>query len=334
MCTHARLYLVLPETLVMVRKMNRYVIDTDGGVDDAVALLVALRLSDVRVEVITTVAGNVGIKQSTANTLRVLEQLRLTGVTNLPLVAQGESMPLRVPQETATHVHGDDGLGNVAHMFKYDIEMLSGDSAVNVLVDLACTYGEGLTLVTLGPLTNVARAVLKAPDVMRGVGGVVMMGGCFDRKGNTTPVSEFNVYVDPHAVQVVLNSGMPITIVPLDVTEQVRLMRTDLDLFSGAPFGPFLEAVTESYMRFHEVSCGFYGCYVHDALAVAVAFDDGLVEKAVAHVAVEAESRVTRGAMVAEFNEAGQTRCPVNAQVCINIDESCFHEWMGNRLLL
>src|SRR5215471_874535 len=208
-------------------------IDTDPGIDDALALMLAMRSPELRVELITTVAGNVSVQMATANVRRMLAVL---GPPVWPVVAQGAARPLRRPLHTARTFHGGDGLGGVTALRHADgspyyptpEQPIARRQAVQHLLQLVQHYGPDLTVIALGPLTNVARAVQLSPATMRQLGSLVIMGGAIGVPGNASPVAEFNIFVDPHAADVVFRAGLPITLVPLDVTTQVRLTRAFL----------------------------------------------------------------------------------------------------------
>ncbi|MBI3579559.1 MAG: nucleoside hydrolase, partial [Ignavibacteriales bacterium] len=199
-------------------------IDTDTGVDDALALILALRSPELSVKAITTVAGNVEVQKCTRNVFTVLEWLK---VQNLPLVAQGAERPLRQKLVTAPEVHGNDGLGNISS--GKQAKQKTSRTAVKVILDSCNQWGKKLTIVAIGPLTNLAQAWKKDSKSLAKVGRIVSMGGAFRVPGNTGPVAEFNYFVDPDAAHVLLNTGLPITVVPLDLTHQIVLMRREME---------------------------------------------------------------------------------------------------------
>lgn len=282
-------------------------IDTDPGVDDALALMLALRSPELRVELITTVAGNVPIEAATANARRILGLLH---PPTLPVLAQGAARPLRRPLHTATSVHGLDGLGGLTTLRRPDGTLryplpdkpLVRRQAVQHLLDLVRRHGPALTIIALGPLTNIARAIQQAPEVMRQVGRLIIMGGAVRVPGNVSATAEFNIYVDPHAAASVLTSGLPITLIPLDVTRQVRL--TDAFLratIHGA--GTVLAQATRQMTR-HLLHGPQQGMAMHDPLAVAVAIDASLVRTTSLPLAVETQGQQTLGMTVADWRDA------------------------------
>ncbi|GIX47576.1 MAG: hypothetical protein KatS3mg131_1787 [Candidatus Tectimicrobiota bacterium] len=276
-------------------------IDTDPGVDDALALMLALRSPELRVELITTVAGNVPVTTATANVLRLLA---LLAPARWPPVAQGAARPLRYPLHTALDVHGPDGLGGITALRQDDgqpryplpSQPRPSRQAVSRLVELVARYRGELTLIALGPLTNIARAIQRAPDTMRTLGQLVIMGGAIGVPGNVTPAAEFNVFVDPHAAEVVLGAGIPTLLVPLDVTRQVRLTHAFLERAGrGSRLAQAVRDLTRALLRREPE-----GLPLHDPLAVAVALDPSLVCTQVLPLGVETRGQLTRGMTIAD----------------------------------
>ncbi|MBI5464660.1 MAG: nucleoside hydrolase, partial [Ignavibacteriales bacterium] len=186
-------------------------IDTDAGVDDALALILALRSPEARVEAITTVAGNVEVQLCTRNVHRVLE---IVEPRRAPRVAQGASHPLQRKLITAPEVHGDDGLGNTLPKLRTTLRVRN--LAVQEIISFCTRWQRRGTIISLGPLTNIALALRKNKAALKNAGSIISMGGAFFVPGNTGPVAEFNYFVDPEAVKEVLASGVRLTIVPLN----------------------------------------------------------------------------------------------------------------------
>ncbi len=255
--------------------MSRTVIDTDPGIDDALALLVAWDAPELQVDAITTVAGNVPVDVGTINVFRLLA---LRPPRRRPVVAIGASAPLARPLNTATRYHGEDGLGDLPDWPAVTIAADRRDAAT-VIREAARTAGADLTLVALGPLTNVAVALIADRDAFHGVGRLIVMGGAVDVPGNVTPTAEFNMSVDPEAAAVVFDAGLPIDLVPLDATRQAVLERTDLEAALVRSVGPVasrIAAFTERGFRV-DTARGSRGMVLHDPLAVGVAIDASLV---------------------------------------------------------
>ncbi|MGB2867889.1 MAG: nucleoside hydrolase [Bacteroidota bacterium] len=271
-----------------------FLIDTDTGVDDALALMLALRSQEISVKAITTVAGNVEVMKCTRN---VQTLIRLLQLKNPPQVAQGARKPLTRKLFMAPEVHGKDGLGNTQGPVRKNHKHIRGD-AVSVIIECCRRYGKQLTIVALGPLTNIALAWRKNPGALRKIRRIVTMGGAFDVRGNTGPVAEFNYYVDPEAAQIILDSGLPITMIPLDLTEQVVAMRIEWEeraKRSAGRLAKFILQMTNTYMLYHKKTEGFYGAYLHDPVAVAAAIDPTLVKSRKSYVEVDTNGFLTRG---------------------------------------
>jgi inosine-uridine nucleoside N-ribohydrolase len=282
-------------------------IDTDPGIDDALALMLALRSPELRVELITTVAGNVPVHTATANARRVLAWLAPPA---WPVVAQGAGRPLRRPLHTATTFHGGDGLGGVTALRHADgspyypvpAQPAARRQAAQRLLQLVQHYGRDLTVIALGPLTNVARAIQLSPTTMQQLGRLVIMGGAIGVPGNVSPVAEFNVFVDPHAADVVFRAGLPITLVPLDVTCQVRLTRAFLRHAHQGAEASLVQVthhLTQQPLHSQEQSMA-----MHDPLAVAVTIDPSLVTFTSLPVCVETRGLHTIGMTVADRRPA------------------------------
>ena len=272
--------------------MTPAVIDTDPGIDDALALLLAWNSPELRVDALTTVAGNVPVELASTNALRLLA-LRRPSPT--PLVVGGASSPLARPLTTATRYHGEDGLGDLAD-WPAVASLPTSPDAATVIVDAARRHGRELTLIALGPLTNVALA-LKADAASVGrIGRVVVMGGAVDVPGNVTPAAEFNMHVDPEAAHRVLAAGLPLELVPLDATRQAVLPRTGLRAALARSPGVIasrIQAFSERAFRIGHAD-GEQGMALHDPLAVGVAFDPSLVKWEAIRLAIGPDGETMR----------------------------------------
>jgi inosine-uridine nucleoside N-ribohydrolase len=207
-------------------------------------------------------------------------------------------------------------------------------NGVRTILDFCDRYASKGIIVAIGPLTNLALALKSNPRTMHKVGRIVTMGGAFRVPGNTGPVAEFNYYVDPEAAHAVLNSGIPITIIPLDVTHQVVLMRKEMEYRATRRASKVALTVldmTREYMRYHLATQGFNGGYVHDPMAVAVAADASLVKTRTVHVDVETKGVFTRGMTVSDFQTrrlAGRSM----VQVALTVDRDRFLRLFHERL--
>lgn len=276
--------------------MRPVLIDTDPGVDDALALLLAWGSPEVEVHVLTTVSGNVPVDLATLNACRLVA---LRQPRPLPVVAVGASAPLARPLVTATHYHGEDGLGDIGEWPPPAVTPTFA-SAAGLMVRIARHYGSRLSVIALGPLTNVALALEADGDAMRRIGQLVIMGGAVEVPGNVTATAEFNIHVDPEAAALVFGAGLPIALVPLDATRQAVLAR---DRFTAAliaapgPLGACVAAFTAGAFRV-DSGRGQPGMVLHDPLAVGVAISEQFVEWEPMRLTIgpDGETRRTAGA--------------------------------------
>jgi inosine-uridine nucleoside N-ribohydrolase len=302
-------------------------LDVDTGVDDALAICLAVRSPEVALRGITTVAGNVDLESATRNTLAVLDVLRAPAIP----VVSGAAAPLCRPLVTAAAVHGHDGLGGIARTLPAS-SRAAVTGAVEFLLQTIRASPEPLTLIATGPLTNVARALQADGAVLRRLRGLTIMGGAIRVPGNVSPVAEFNFAVDPEAAAIVLASGLPITLVPLDVTEQVILTRAAVAPRDGDGDLPtFVRAITAAPMDFQQAHDGVNGMYLHDPLAVATVLDPGLVRTTPLAVAVESRGVLTAGMAVADLRPGSRT--PPTARVCLDVDAPRAFQLLSARLL-
>jgi inosine-uridine nucleoside N-ribohydrolase len=267
-------------------------IDTDPGIDDALALLYAWGSPDLSLAGITTVAGNVEVHDATINLVRLIALRRPDPE---PPVVEGAAQPLSRPLVTAQGYHGADGLGDLSDWPPVRLALPSIDAADFILETIRLAT-EPLTLVALGPLTNVAHAVTRGHETLHRLARVVVMGGAVDVPGNVTPTAEFNMHVDPDAASRVLAAGLRLDVVPLDATRQAVLTRADLAAALARRPGPVaarITAFTERAFRADEAR-GTAGMTLHDPLAVAVALDPTLVRWEPARLTIGAEGETRR----------------------------------------
>jgi len=249
------------------------------------------------------------------------------------LVAQGAAKPLKRKLVTAPEVHGSEGLGNFTPVLTLP-HATARKNAVEVILDRCRRHPKRLTIIALGPLTNIAAAIRRNPAVMKNVRRVVTMGGAFRVPGNTGPVAEFNYYVDPEAAAIVLNSKLPVTLVPLDLTEQIVFMRRDLEYRARrrpSALSKFIVRFTRHYMRYHKKAEGFNGGFLHDPLAVAVALEPGMFRSRKVKVFIETKGRWTRGMTVGDFRRTAGSREPT-VEVVLGVDKERFLRLFHERL--
>ena len=275
-------------------------IDTDPGLDDALALLYAWASADLRLAAITTVAGNVPVADATRNLLRLVA---LCGIEPPP-IAEGAATPLARPLVTATGYHGDDGLGDLPD-WPAPAAVLAPQGAPALIVETARRAGEPLTLIALGPLTNLALALEREPGALRRVARVVVMGGAVDVPGNVTPTAEFNIHVDPEAAARVLAAGLPLDLVPLDATRQAVVARSDLERALQRRPGRLADRIAAFTRRGFTADAvpGASTMVLHDPLAVAAALDPTLVgwEETRLEVAADGATRRAAGPVNCRF---------------------------------
>lgn len=316
----------------------RLLIDTDPGIDDALALVLALTSPEAEVMAISTVAGNVPVDQATTNALRILAA---ANPASHPPVARGAEAPLKRALVTASHIHGDDGLGNLDRFVEPDgrprypkpapvIEMRDG---ADLILDLADRLREELVVVALGPLTNLALALQRGPRVLSRVGRIVVMGGAVAVPGNVTPGAEFNFYVDPEAAAAVFEAGLPIDLVPLDVTSQVVLPQAELTRRLAGCSSSLGRFVADFSLHGFAVGRRKSGIILHDPVAMGVALDPSLVGFEDLHVEIECEGRATRGLSLADRRElpSHRKRRP-NCRVATTVDSPRFIKLFLDRL--
>lgn len=254
---------------------KKILFDTDPGVDDATALLFLHKHPDVELVGITTVFGNADIERVTHNALYMKERFGLSAP-----VARGAGLPLvREPGPSPVHVHGDNGLGNVAVPAQVSAEVDPRLAPQFIIDTLRENPGE-VTIVAVGRLTNLAQALAEAPDIAEQAKEVIVMGGAFavgGYNGNVTPVAEANIIGDPHAADIVFGASWPVVAVGLDVTRQVIITPQDLALLhrDGGDAGRFIAEISDFYMGFYS-RFGIEGFYCHDASAAALAIDPSL----------------------------------------------------------
>ena len=302
--------------------MTPLLFDVDTGVDDALALLLALGSPDADVLGIGTVAGNVELEKCTANSLRVLE---LVGRAEIP-VSPGCSRPLTQPLETAANVHGGDGLGGVG--LPPPRVTPCGEHAVDQMIRIARDRPGEVTLVALGPLTNVAVALLLEPELPRLFRKLVLMGGAFAHAGNMSATAEFNIWVDPEAAKAVFEAGFDTTIVPLDATMQAMLTDEHLEQLGSGAVGQFARDVTRDYMELYNRRRGRRAAAMHDPLATAIALDPSLMtESSDIPVTVETRGEWTRGMTVGDRRVGQRADSPPGqATVCLKADADRFFD--------
>jgi purine nucleosidase len=278
---------------------RRIIIDTDPGQDDAVALLLALASpEDIDIAGIVAVAGNVPLAHTERNARRIVD---LAGRSDVPVHA-GCARPLARRLVTAEHVHGRTGLDGVD--LPDPVTPLGDRHGVDFIIDTLLDADPGsVTLATLGPLTNIAMALVKAPEIVPHVREIVMMGGAYFEVGNITPAAEFNIFVDPEAADVVLTSGIPVVMAPLDLTHRMLATRERLDRIAalGNRAGAVVAGLLAFSERFDLAKYGSIGAPLHDPCTIAWLIKPELFTGKMINVSIETRSDLTRGMTVADW---------------------------------
>jgi len=303
------------------------IIDTDPGQDDAIAILLALASPELDVLGLTTVAGNVPLALTSRNARIVLE---LASRRDIPVYV-GADRPLVRALVTAEFVHGKTGLDGP--VLPEPTMLLADGHAVDFIIKTVMEREPGtVTLCPLGPLTNIALALAKEPQIAARIQQIVLMGGgCFEG-GNITPAAEFNFYVDPQAAAQVFQSGIPITMAPLDVTHQALTTRKRVAALRdlGTPIGETVAQWMEFFERFDEQKYGQEGGPLHDPCVIAWLLKPELFTGRHCHVAIETQSELTMGMSVVDW--WGVTGKPANAFVLGGLDADGFYALIAHRL--
>lgn len=307
---------------------RKVIIDTDPGQDDAVAILLALASpEEIDLLGITCVAGNVPLDLTSKNARIVCE---LAGKTDVKIFA-GCDRPLGRDLVTAEHVHGKTGLDGPD--LPDPVMALTDGHGVDFIIEQLRAHAPGMiTLCPLGPLTNIATAFEKAPDIVARVGGIVLMGGGYFQGGNITPAAEFNIYVDPQAADIVFKSGAPIVVMPLDVTHKALVTKSRNDAFRAlnTPVGIAVAQMTDFFERFDKEKYGSEGAPLHDPCVTAYLIKPDLFTGRHINVEIETQSELTMGMTVADW--WGVTDRASNATFMGDIDADGFFALLTERL--
>jgi purine nucleosidase len=305
---------------------KRILFDTDPGIDDACAILLALASPELSVEGLTIVHGNCSLEQAITNALAVLE---LANAAHIP-VARGCDLPLVQPSLLAPETHGLTGLGyaKVSAPRAQPIAL----HAIDFLIEQILKSPGEITLVAIGPLTNVALAIRQEPRVVEALKELIIMGGALRYEGNTTALAEFNTYVDPHAAHIVYHAGIPTTLVPLDVTYQCILTPGDVSrlLQTDAPITQFVADATRFYMEFHDEYQKIEGCVINDPLALALTFAPELCTYQDLPVDVDLSGGISMGKTVGDFYNYGKR--PANMRVALGVRARDFMDLFVERI--
>ena len=304
---------------------KRIIIDTDPGVDDAFAFLLALASPEIQLEALTTTQGNVTLEKATRNALSVLE---LGHASHIP-VAAGSVLPLVNPLRASADVHGASGIGN-SKLPEPSTQPLP-QHAVDYLTERVLAEPGELSIFPIGPLTNLAMAIRKEPKFAPAVKELVIMGGAITENGNVTPLAEFNIFVDPHAAHIVFHAGVPITLIPLDVSHKCLLKQEHVDRLMkiDSPITRFIKDSIEIYFKF-SYERGFSGCALHDPLTLATVIAPELLTLKEYYVDVDHSTGVAMGKTFADIFNV--TKKPANMKVAMDVRGDDFIELFLQRM--
>ena len=307
---------------------KRVIIDCDPGIDDALAILLALASEELEVKALTTVQGNVSVEQATKNLLNIIE---IAKIKNPPATGKGSSAPLGVSgsipftpelRSSRRGVHGSDGLGN--SRLPHSTISLTNKDGVELIISQLLS-GQADTLICLGPLTNIARVLTSKPEVKSSIAQVIVMGGAVFCPGSVSDDAEFNIFSDPEAADILFSSGLSINLVSLDAARKVILAPSHLKRLKGLSgrLRDFIVNILEYSIEFHQSQRGVEGTYLHDPLAVGVVIEPSLARFEPLCLGVDLDRR--RGKTYVKDNLP-------NVQFCKDIDATGFIDIFLSRL--
>lgn len=299
--------------------MSKVILDVDTGVDDALSILYGIESKKIDFLGITAVSGNVPLHMTERNTRKVL---KLAGREDIR-VYPGAQRPLIREPEYEYRVHGSDGIGNALDDVEVE-EVNENKFAPDFIIEQAEKYKGELTLIMVGPLTNLALALRKEPRVAEWVKEVLIMGGLVSNagKGNTLPTSEFNIYADAEAAAIVFHSGLEITLVSLDVTRQTYMTMEHIEQLKGTKYYDFVLNSTKVYRDFSETLYGKNGCSLHDPLTIGYFLDRSYLQTEKHYVDVETISPLSYGQTICDFRNLLKKEPNVN--ICVHVDAERF----------
>lgn len=304
----------------------KVILDTDPGIDDALAFILLKAMPEVSLQAITTTHGNTTVQKCTTNALKLVE---LLGMHDIP-VAEGAHEPLVKTLSVAEETHGDTGLGHA--VLPAPTTRVVESNAANLIIDIVNANPGEITILCIGPVTNLALALLKEPSLRKKIKNVVSMAGTIHYPGNATPSSEYNVFCDPEAFDILLKSGIDLTIVPLDVTYKCLFTKEHIKRLAGArdDIRTFIDRATAFYMEFHLEYQGIEGCAINDPLAAAILIKPELVTMRDYYLDIELHGDHTTAKLSADhFVALGN---PPNAQVAMEVDVEGFMDFFIERV--
>jgi purine nucleosidase len=304
----------------------KVILDTDPGIDDALAFILLKAMPEIELQAITVTHGNTSVEKCTTNALKLVE---LLGMQDIP-VAIGADQPLVKALSVAEETHGDTGLGH-AVLPPPTITAVK-ENAANLIIEIVNANPGEITILCIGPVTNLALALLKQPSLRKKIKNVVSMAGTIHYPGNATPSSEYNVFCDPESFDILLRSGIDLTIVPLDVTYQCLFTKNHVARLKGArtDIAEFIDRSTAFYMEFHAEYQGIQGCAINDPLAAAILVKPELVSFRDYYVDIELHGEFTTAKLSADhFGASGKSP---NAKVAMEVDVEGFMDFFIQRV--
>ena len=304
----------------------KVILDTDPGIDDALAFILLKAMPEIELQAITVTHGNTSVEKCTTNALKLVE---LLGMQDIP-VAIGADQPLVKALSVAEETHGDTGLGHA--ILPPPVVTTVQENAANLIIKIVNANPGEITILCIGPVTNLALALLKEPSLRKKIKNVVSMAGAIHYPGNATPSSEYNVFCDPESFDILLRSGIDLTLVPLDVTYQCIFTKDHLARLKGArtDIENFIDRSTAFYMEFHAEYQGIQGCAINDPLAAAILVKPELVSFRDYYVDIELHGEFTTAKLSADhFGASGKVP---NAKVAMEVDVEGFMDFFIERV--
>jgi inosine-uridine nucleoside N-ribohydrolase len=304
----------------------KLILDTDPGIDDALAFILLKAMPEVSLQAITVTHGNTTVEKCTTNALKLVE---LLGMTDIP-IAMGATEPLVKTLSVAEETHGDTGLGHA--VLPDPSTKIASKNAANLIIDIVNANPGEITILCIGPVTNLALALLKDPTLRKKIKNVVSMAGTIHYPGNATPSSEYNVFCDPESFDILLRSGIDLTNDPLDVTYKCLFTKSHVDRLKDAreDIRSFIDRSTAFYMEFHAEYQGIEGCAINDPLAAAILVKPELVTLRDYYVDIELSGEFTTAKLSADhFTATGNTP---NAKVAMEVNVEAFMDFFIERV--
>ncbi len=302
--------------------MQKIILDVDTGVDDALAIIYGLESKKLDFLGITTVSGNVPVEMATINTHKILQLVGRKDIKVYP----GANRPLLREPHYEYHVHGSDGIGNALDTIQIE-DLEETDFAADFIIEQAKKFQGELTLVMVGPLTNLALALRKEPRLVEWIKEVVVMGGLVSvaGMGNKLPNSEFNIYADAEAAKIVIHSGLELTLVSLDVTTQTFITKEDIERLKGTKYYDFVLKSTEVVREYGLVQYGVSRASLHDPLTIGYLLDRSFLKTEKHFVEIETMSELNYGQTICDFKNHWQQEANVHVTLEVNAEAFVDH---------